>query len=183
MSRIGKQSIIIPSGVSVSVVNNILKITGPKGTLENKCPKDIKVEEKEGKIFITSNIKNEAAKPMYGTFRALIANAVKGVSEGWSKKLELVGTGYRAEVAGKDLRLTVGYSQPAIVSAPDNITFKVEKNVITVDGIDKEVVGQISAKIRSVRPPEPYKGKGILYLGEVIRRKAGKAAKAQGQAA
>ena len=108
----------------------------------------------------------------------LIANSIKGVTEGWKKQLELVGTGYRSEVQGNKLVLTVGYSHPVIIEAPEGITFKVEKSVINVDGIDKQVVGQISANIRASRPPEPYKGKGVKYVGEYIRRKAGKAAKA-----
>ena len=174
---------ILTSGVTVDVGKNSVKITGSKGILEYKIPTGLSVEIKDNQIFVTSSIENEDDKPIYGTFRSILSNAVKGVSYGWSKKMELVGTGYRAETNGKELTLTVGYSQPAKITAPEGITFKVEKNIITIDGISKEMVGQIAAKIRSVRPPEPYKGKGILYQGEVIRRKAGKAAKAQGAAA
>jgi large subunit ribosomal protein L6 len=120
---------------------------------------------------------------MHGTWRAIIANMAKGVSEGWSKQLELVGTGYRAEGSERDLTLTVGYSHPVEIKAPEGISFSIEKTLITVEGIDKELVGQVAAKIRNVRPPEPYKGKGIKYIDEVVRRKPGKAAKAQGAVA
>jgi large subunit ribosomal protein L6 len=116
---------------------------------------------------------------LFGTTRALINNDVKGVSEGWSKKLELVGTGFKAELLGSTLSLTVGYSHPVKIEAPEGITFKVEKTFVTVEGINREVVGQVSADIRGVRPPEPYKGKGIKYSDEIIRRKAGKAAAAK----
>ena len=183
MSKIGKQPIILPSGVSSVVEEKKIKISGPKGTLENKIPSGIAVENRENQIVLTKTGKDDYTRSIYGTFRAILANAVKGVSEGWVKSLELVGTGYRAEISGDQLSLTVGYSQPVKIKAPEGISFKVGKNIITVEGIDKETVGQTAAKIRAVRPPEPYKGKGILYQGEVIRRKAGKAAKAQGAAA
>ena len=127
--------------------------------------------------------KDLKTKAMHGTTRALIANMVKGVTEGWSKGLELVGTGFRAETSGKQLTLNVGFSHQVKIDAPEGITFRVEKSDITVEGQDKELVGLVADKIRSVRPPEPYKGKGIKYKDEVIRRKAGKAAKAQGAAA
>jgi len=183
MSRIGKLPIAVPNGVSVDIVQNSVKLTGPKGILEIKIPPKIKVKKNENQIFVEADIKNENLRPIYGTFRAILANAVSGVNIGWLKKLELIGTGYRAEVKGNDLFLTVGYSQPIKIQAPVGIAFKIEKNIITVEGLDKDLVGRISAQIRQVRPPEPYKGKGILYLGEVIRRKAGKAAKAPGAAA
>jgi large subunit ribosomal protein L6 len=181
MSRIGKLPILIPNGVSVAIEGNIIKLSGPKGTLERPIPVSLKVSVKDDLVYINTDVKSKAAKSLHGTFRAILANAAKGVSEGWLKQLELVGTGYRAELRGKDLALTVGFSHPIIVQAPEGIIFKIEKNVMTVEGIDKDLVGRIAAEIRQVKPPEPYKGKGILYLGETVRRKAGKAAKAQGQ--
>ena len=136
----------------------------------------------DGNLLISSKDKSKLGRALYGTIRSLVSNMVKGVSQGWSKTLELVGTGYRAEVSGDTLVLSVGYSHPVKIEAPKGITFKVMKNEVTVEGVDKELVGQISARIREVKPPEPYKGKGISYKGEKIRRKAGKAAKAVGVA-
>lgn len=178
MSKIGQQPILIPSGVTITLEGDVAKITGPKGTLSVTLGKELDVKVEEGKLSIGIKKDSKYARSIWGTTRMLIANSVKGVTEGWKKQLELVGTGYRSEVQGNKLVLTVGYSHPVIVEAPEGITFKVEKSVINVDGIDKQVVGQVSAVIRSSRPPEPYKGKGVKYVGEVIRRKAGKAAKA-----
>lgn len=183
MSRIGKLPIVLPTGVSVNVDQNRVKLQGPKGTLEIAIPEELKVDHDKGQLIIEKDRKKEGLKPIHGTFRALLANAAIGVSAGWTKQLELVGTGYRAEVKGSHLYLTVGFSHPVEIKAPVDITFKVEKNIITVEGLDRDLVGRISARIRQVRPPEPYKGKGILYLGEIIRRKAGKAAKTVGTAA
>lgn len=180
MSRIGKLPIKLPEGVSVKIENRRILIKGVKGELEKILPKEIDVEIKDSVINLTVKSKSKSVKALHGTYRALIFNMVKGVNEGWKKELEIVGTGYRALVEGRDLVLTVGYSHPVTIQAPEGISFKVEKMIITVEGIDKELVGLISAKIRAVRPPEPYKGKGIKYLNEEIRRKAGKAAKAQG---
>lgn len=180
MSKIGKLPVLLNSGVSAQVTGKIITITGPKGTLEIDIPRGIEIETSEDKIIVGVKNENIASRALHGTIRALLANMVKGVSEGWSKKLELIGTGYRAEVAGKDLVLTVGFSHPVKIPAPKDIDFKVEKNVVTVSGIDKSVVGEVAAKVRAVKPPEPYKGKGIKYVDEFIRRKAGKAAKAGG---
>jgi len=144
------------------------------------CAPGIVAEVKDGNILVACQKETKEALSTFGTTRAILANMVKGVNQGWSKKLELVGTGYRAETDGKLLTLTVGFSHPVKVQAPENIAFKVEKMVVTVEGINKETVGQIAADIRSVKPPEPYKGKGIKYVDEIIRRKAGKAAKAAG---
>jgi large subunit ribosomal protein L6 len=182
MSRIGKIPISLPEGVSFEKEGRTVKISGPKGVLGKKLPQGLEAEEKDGKIIILAKSKAKTTTANHGTYRALIYNMVKGVTEGWSKKLELVGTGYRAQLKGNDLELTVGFSHPVEVKAPDGIKFSVEKTVITVEGIDKELVGQIAAQIRAVRPPEPYKGKGIKYIDEVVRRKPGKAAKAQGAA-
>lgn len=179
MSKIGKLPVRLPEGTAAEIVGSTLKVTGPKGTLSMSLPGVVVAEI--GKDSIVLSLK-EGIKDFstYGTTRATVANMVHGVSEGWSKQLELVGTGYRAEVAGPTLTLTVGYSHPIKIEAPEGITFKVEKTIITIEGPDRELVGQVTANIRAIRPPEPYKGKGIKYKDEVIRRKAGKAAKAIG---
>jgi large subunit ribosomal protein L6 len=179
MSKIGKQPVLIPVGVQVEVNGHTVKVTGPKGTLEKHFPPEINVEVKEGKVLVTAKGSGKYIMSLHGTIRALINNDVKGVSEGWFKKLELVGTGFKAEVIGSAISLTVGYNHPVKIEAPEGITFKVEKTIITVEGTNREVVGQVAADIRGVRPPEPYKGKGIKYVDEVIRRKAGKAAAAK----
>lgn len=176
MSKIGKQPVLIPTGVTVEVNGHNVKVTGPKGTMERHFPAEISVEVKEGKVQVSTKGSGKYVMSIFGTIRALINNDVKGVSEGWSKKLELVGTGFKAEIAGSTLSLTVGYSHPVKIEAPKGITFKVEKGFVTVEGFDRELVGQVSADIRGVRPPEPYKGKGIKYSDEIVRRKAGKAA-------
>lgn len=176
MSKIGRLPIQITAGVEVIVEGRVVKVSGPKGTLTQKLPRGIEVTVKDGVVTVTTKGKSKSDASNHGTIRALINNNVHGVTTGWSKQLELVGTGFRAEVIGKTLSLTVGYSHPVKIEAPEGITFKVEKTFVTVEGTDREVVGQVSADIRGVRPPEPYKGKGIKYTDEVIRRKAGKAA-------
>ena len=176
MSKIGRLPITIPTGVTIEVTGKIVKITGPKGTMEEKLPRGIEVKVEGGVANVTVRGNGKSDMSNHGTLRALINNDVTGVTRGWSKQLELVGTGFRAEVRGKTLVLTVGFSHTVDIEAPEGITFKVEKTFVTVEGIDREVVGQVSADIRGVRPPEPYKGKGIKYTDEVIRRKAGKAA-------
>jgi large subunit ribosomal protein L6 len=178
MSKVGRLPISLPEGVSVAVENGLIKVSGPKGTLEKELSRGIEVRKKDNKIIVTA--KEKRSKAMHGTTRAIIANMVHGVSTGWSKTLELVGVGYRAQVDKNTLTLTVGYSHPVEIEAPEGISFQVEKTDVTIQGIDKELVGQVAAKIRAVKPPEPYKGKGIKYKDEVIRRKPGKAAKAQG---
>jgi large subunit ribosomal protein L6 len=179
MSKIGQLPITIPSGVTLEINGGTVNISGPKGKLEVNFKKDLlDVKIEEGNVVVSPKKESKIARSVWGTTRMLIANHIKGVTEGWKKQLELVGTGYRSEVQGNKLVLTVGYSHPVNIEAPEGITFKVEKSVINVDGIDKQVVGQVSANIRASRPPEPYKGKGVKYVGEVIRRKAGKAAKA-----
>lgn len=178
MSKIGKLPIQIPSGVTVTNNSGTVEVVGPKGKLSFVVDKNIKIDIKDNLITLFTDSELKTVKSMWGTTRKLISNMVVGVTEGWSKRLEIIGTGYRAEVQGKTLVLTVGYSHQIKIDAPVGITFKVEKNVIIVDGIDRGVVGQVSANIRATRPPEPYKGKGIKYIDEVIRRKAGKAAKA-----
>lgn len=169
---------MIPNGVTITLEGNMAKIIGPKGELRVNLSKDLDVKIDNNNLSIILKKDNKVTRSLWGTTRMLIANNVKGVTEGWKKQLELVGTGYRSEVQGNVLVLTVGYSHPIKIEAPEGITFKVEKSVISVEGSDKQVVGQVSANIRASRPPEPYKGKGVKYVGEVIRRKAGKAAKA-----
>ena len=183
MSRIGKLSIQIPEGVTVSLDGNTIKVIGTKGALVRKFSKDITIEKSENEIKLLEKRKTSRSSALYGTTRAILANMIIGVTTGWLKTLELVGTGYRADVSGDVLTLTVGFSHPIKVKAPPGISFKVEKTDVSVEGPDKEVVGQVAASLRAIRKPEPYKGKGIKYKDEVIRRKAGKAAKTVGAAA
>lgn len=178
MSKIGKLPVKIADGVKVSLNGSTLDVTGSKGNLKLNIPKGVDTKIEGDKIILSISKEDKQTKSNWGTSKKLIENMIKGVSDGWQKQLELVGTGYRAEVSGTDLILHVGYSHPIKILAPDNISFKIEKGIVTVDGIDRQVVGQISAEIRATRPPEPYKGKGVKYVGEIIRRKAGKAAKA-----
>lgn len=180
MSRIGKTPVELPEGASLEVSGGKVIVTGPKGTLTKELPREIGVEVKDSWVKVIPKADNKKTRALHGTLRALIANMIKGVTEGWIKVLELVGTGYRAELEGDTLVLSLGYSHPVKFNKPEGIEFKVEKTRVEVSGIDKELVGQIAADIRAARPPEPYKGKGIKYKDEVIRRKPGKAAKAQG---
>ena len=179
MSRIGKLPVEITDDVTASCVGKKVEVKGPRGSLVRTIPRELDVKIEGMQIIVNRKKDTKHAKSLHGTYRSLINSMVQGVSEGWSKELEIVGTGYRAQLEGKDLVLTVGYSHPVKIEAPDGIIYKVEKTKITVEGIDKHQVGQIAAKIRDVRPPEPYKGKGIMYLGEEARRKAGKAAKTE----
>ncbi len=183
MSRIGKQPIELPESVIFEVVDGTVKVKGPKGELSRKLPREVGVEVENKIASVFSKSKSKLARAMHGTYRALIANMVRGVVEGWTRTLELVGTGYRAEGTDKELTLNIGFSHPVKIQAPEGIIFKIEKTKITIEGIDKEAVGQIAAVIRKVRPPEPYKGIGIMYEGEDLRRKPGKAAKAVGSPA
>jgi large subunit ribosomal protein L6 len=180
MSRIGKLVVEIPQNVKVSFSGGEIKVVGPKGELTKKIPSQLEVKIKPDSILVSAKKDDITHRSLHGTYRALVFNMVKGVADGWTKELELVGTGYRVGLEGEDLSMSVGFSHPVKVKAPEGIVFKVEKTKITVEGIDKELVGQISAQIRSIRPPEPYKGKGIKYVDEVVRRKPGKAAKTQG---
>ena len=178
MSRIGKKPILIPEKVDVKISNGLVVVSGPKGELKRNVNSLIKIEIKDKEIVL--NIKNEddkLEKSLWGTERQLINNMIVGVNEGFSKKLEINGVGYRAATSGKSLTLSVGYSHPVEFKIPEGIDVSVEKNLITVSGIDKQQVGEISAQIRKIRKPEPYKGKGIKYIDEVVIRKAGKQAK------
>ena len=176
MSKIGKKPVSLPSGVTVEVSGGKILVKGPKGELERNIPRKISAEVSDGIVTISRKDDTKPSLSLHGTIRSLVANMVKGVSEGFEKSLELVGTGFRAEVSGLSIILTVGYSHPVKIEVPVGIALKVEKSIITVSGIDKEVVGQVAANIRAVRPPEPYKGKGIKYVEEIVRRKPGKAA-------
>ena len=178
MSRIGKHPVIVPAGVTVEIDGHTVKVTGPKGTLERTFTPSttLSLEDGQVKVDLIDGVADSNAQQ--GLTRTLINNMVVGVSEGFAKKLEMTGVGYRATLKGSDLELLLGYSNPVIYKAPENITFEVPDNThIIVKGISKEQVGQVAAEIRMKRPPEPYKGKGIHYEGEYIRRKLGKAAK------
>lgn len=176
MSRIGRMPIAIPAGVTVKVDGNVVSVKGPKGELSRSLPKDMIVEVAEGVVNIKRPSEIKEHKQLHGLTRTLVANMVTGVTQGFSRTLEIAGVGYRAAKAGTKLNLTLGYSHPVEVNPPEGITIEVPApNRIVVSGIDKESVGALAAKIRSFREPEPYKGKGIKYEGEVIRRKVGKA--------
>lgn len=178
MSRVGNAPILIPAGVTVEKTDNSVVVKGPKGELSMEVDPAITVIIEESQVIFKRKNEEKKNKALHGLTRALINNMVLGVTNGWSKNLELVGVGYRAQGSGNKLTLSVGYSHPIEISAPDQIQFEVSDNTkIKVSGIDKQLVGAIAAKIKSVRPPEPYKGKGIRYEGEYIRRKAGKAGK------
>lgn len=178
MSNIGKQPIVVDAGVTVIKDGKNITVTGTKGSLSWKVPTGIDLEIADGNVVVKKEHESHYLEKFYGLTRSLVSNMVTGVSKGFDKKLELSGVGYRARVDGRDLVLNLGFSHPVKISAPENISFQVEENVITVTGIDKQVVGDVASKIRKVRPPDPYKAKGIKYQGEKIRRKAGKAAKA-----
>ena len=180
MSRIGKKPIEILQGVEVKIEGNKVSIKGPKGELEKEFSPEMKIELKEGKVSVSPQAETKKTKALWGLTRALISNLILGVTHGFEKKLEIEGLGYRASTEEEELILQIGFTHPVKIKAPAGIKFLVEKNIVTVSGADKELVGQIAAKIRKVRPPEPYKGKGIRYSGEVIRRKAGKKAAAAG---
>lgn len=179
MSRVGKKPIEIPSNVTVTIdSDNTVTVKGPKGELSRQFHQDIKIEQEGNVITVSRPSDAKEHRALHGTTRALIANMVKGVSEGFSRSLELVGVGYRAQLQGKKLVLNVGYSHPVEFTPEPNIEFEVPANTkIIVKGIDKERVGAVAANIRAVRPPEPYKGKGIRYEGEYVRRKEGKTGK------
>ena len=178
MSRIGKRPVPLPSGVSASTEDQTLVVKGPKGALQLQMRDEIRYDISEDGISVVPANDTKAARAFWGMQRTLVQNLVTGVSEGFSKVLEIQGVGYRAVAKGKDIELAVGYSHPVPVPAPDGVTFTVESPTrVIVSGADKQLVGQVAADIRAHRPPDPYKGKGIRYEGEYVRRKAGKAAK------
>ncbi len=178
MSRIGKKPVIIIPGVEAKVNGNDIEIKGPKGALSIKIAPEMNVELKDKEIIISPKVEDLKSKALWGLMRSLVNNMVDGVVKGFEKRLEINGVGFKSAVEGKKLVLNVGYSHPIYIEAPEGIEFKVEKNIIIVSGINKELVGQIAATIRRVKPPEPYKGKGIKYIDEIIRKKLGKKAAA-----
>jgi large subunit ribosomal protein L6 len=182
MSRIGKKPILIPESVEVKIEGRKVAVKGPKGELRREFRPEIKIEKKEKEIVISPAKEGKKTRALWGLTRVLVANMIQGVVSGYQKKLEIQGVGYRTNLEGEDLVLELGFSHPVKIKKPEDVDFSLEKNIITVSGINKELVGQLAAKIRRVRPPEPYKGKGIRYLGEVVRKKAGKKAAAAGSA-
>lgn len=181
MSRVGLAPITIPAGVDVSIGTGKISVKGPKGQLERAFPEEISVEQTDGELRVSRSKDSREVKALHGLFRSLIANMVEGVTNGYEKKLEIHGVGYRVAKQGNDLEFSVGFSHTVKKAAPSGIEFDVPQPTrITVKGIDKELVGQVAAEIRAIKKPEPYKAKGIRYEGEHIRRKGGKAAKAGG---
>ena len=177
MSRIGRQPIELPAGVSVSISPGRVMVNGPLGELTQQVPARMQVEQQETTIVVTRPTERGDDRALHGLTRSLIANMVEGVTKGFEKKLQIQGVGYRAALRGTSLELNVGYSHPVVIEAPKGISFEVPTPTeVTVKGIDKQQVGEIAAQVRKVRPPEPYKGKGIRYEGEYVRRKVGKRA-------
>jgi large subunit ribosomal protein L6 len=182
MSRIGRLPITVPSGVDVTIDGRNVTVKGPKGTLSRSLHPDITVSREDGTLVVTRPTEQKTHKQLHGLTRTLVNNMVVGVTEGYRKGLEITGVGYRAALSGKKLQLNLGYSHQIEIDPPEGITFEVENPTrLAVVGIDKELVGQIAAKVRATRKPEPYKGKGVRYAGEYIRRKAGKAGKIGGK--
>ena len=176
MSRLGKQPVTIPSGVEATFADGVLTVKGPKGTLTQIMRDDVTVEVADGTVTLSPASDSIASRALWGTYASLLHSMVKGVTEGFEKKLEIEGVGYRAEAQGQKLTINVGFSHPVLMDVPEGLTCIVEKNVITITGIDKHAVGQFAANVRKVKKPEPYKGKGIRYQGEHIIRKQGKKA-------
>ena len=182
MSRIGRLPITVPSGVDVTIDGRTLTVKGPKGSLTRELHPDIAVSQEDGSIVVTRPTEQKNHKQLHGLTRTLVNNMVVGVTDGYRKSLEITGVGYRAAKVGEKLQLNLGYSHPIEIAPPTGISFEVENPThLAVLGIDKELVGQVAAQVRSTRKPEPYKGKGVRYAGEVIRRKAGKAGKIGGK--
>jgi large subunit ribosomal protein L6 len=177
VSRIGKQPIPLPTGVEVAIEPEVVRVSGPRGSLEERKPRDIAVEKNDGEVVVTRPTDRGEHRALHGLTRSLIANMVTGVTEGFSKRLEIQGVGYRAILKGRDIELQVGFSHPVPMPAPEGIEFEVPTPTqIVVKGNSKQAVGEIAARIRKVRPPEPYKGKGIRYADEYVARKVGKRA-------
>lgn len=174
MSRIGRKPITVPSGVNVDLKDNVATVKGPKGQLQRRLPPEMTVSIDDGTITVTRPSDERKHRALHGLTRTLINNMVEGVTNGFSKSLEIRGVGYKAEPTAKGARLVVGYSHPVNYEAPDGVKISVDGAIVKIEGIDKEKVGQVAAEIRKVRPPEPYKGKGIRYVGEQVRTKAGK---------
>jgi len=180
MSRIGKLPVALPQGVTITIKKNSVMVKGPKGELSRDFPPEIEIKQDDGQLVVNRSSDHRTHRAKHGLVRALLNNMVVGVSEGFKRELYIEGVGYRAGLQGKNLELNVGYSHPVVFEPPEGISFELDKSgrELAVVGIDKELVGEIAARIRRTRPPEPYKGKGIRYVGERIRRKAGKAGKA-----
>ena len=176
MSRIGKQPVAIPSGVEVKIAGEVINVKGPKGSISTPVEASLNYEVADGSVVITRKDESRVARAQHGLRRTLVANCIEGVSKGFSKTLEVNGVGYKVAVKGKNVELAVGFSHPVVMPLPEGIEAKAEGNKLTVSGIDKQLVGEFAATVRRVRPPEPYKGKGIKYDNEQIRRKAGKSA-------
>ena len=177
MSRIGRQPIPVPSGVELTIQPDLVKVKGPKGELQERVSRDMKIEQADDQVVITRPSDRRDHRALHGLTRSLVANMVQGVTDGFEKRLEIQGVGYRAALRGKDIELSVGYSHAVTIEAPAGVEFEVPQPTrITVRGPSKQVVGEIAARIRKVRPPEPYKGKGIRYEGEYVQRKVGKRA-------
>ncbi|MBU2037251.1 50S ribosomal protein L6 [Patescibacteria group bacterium] len=176
MSKIGKQPVLILEGVTVKIDGSLVLVKGPKGELRREMVREIKAEMKENEVIVSVAKQTKRSAALWGLTRMLIANMIEGVKNGFEKKLEIEGVGYKVALQGNNLVLNLGFSHPVEVKAVPGITFKVDKNIIIISGIDKEAVGQTAANIRKIKKPEPYKGKGIHYLGEIIKRKAGKKA-------
>ncbi|MEO6349405.1 MAG: 50S ribosomal protein L6 [Candidatus Limnocylindrales bacterium] len=182
MSRIGKLAIPVPSGVQIDIAGTHVTVTGPKGTLERDIAPELRIVHEDGTIRVERPNDDKRSRELHGLTRTLISNMVIGVTDGFRKGLEITGVGYRAQLVGRNLQLNLGYSHPVQIDAPEGISFEVETPVrLAVVGHDKELVGHVAARVRSTRKPEPYKGKGVRYAGEVIRRKAGKAGKIGGK--
>ena len=181
MSKIGKKPIDIPAGITVSADSNNVAVKGSKGELSVTVDSIIKVEVKDNKVVLSLKKETKKANALWGLSRSLIANMIYGIEKGYEKELELQGVGYKVAQKGNDLELNLGFSHPVNFKAPEGIEFKIEKNKITISGIDKQLVGQVTADIRSLKKPEPYKGKGIRYVGEQVRRKVGKKAAGAGE--
>ncbi|PWD50458.1 50S ribosomal protein L6 [Serinibacter arcticus] len=178
MSRIGKIPVVVPAAVDVSLAERVVTVKGPKGTLTHSIPAPIEVDHTEGTLVVTRPNDERASRSLHGLTRTLLANLIIGVTDGYEKKLEIVGTGYRVVAKGSALEFALGFSHPVTVTAPEGITFAVESPTkFSVAGIDKQQVGEVAANIRKIRKPEPYKGKGVRYAGEQVRRKVGKAGK------
>jgi large subunit ribosomal protein L6 len=176
MSRVGKKPIAIPEGVTVTCQGGEVHVKGPKGSLSQSIPEEISVAIEDGRVSFTRPDDRKETRSLHGLTRSLVANMVRGVSQPFVKELEIQGVGYRAEIAGKRLRVLVGFSHPVEIDVPQGLTVSVDRNVIVrIEGIDRHQVGQFAADVRAVRPPEPYKGKGIRYVNEHVRRKVGKA--------
>jgi large subunit ribosomal protein L6 len=174
MSRIGKKPVVVPAGVQVTLKDNHIKVKGPKGELGRLLPGRVAVKNEGGSLLVTRDSDDREARAQHGLARALVQNMVEGVTKGFERKLEINGVGYRAEVSGDKVTLALGYSHPIVFQLPKGIAAKVEKNLITLAGADRELLGEAAAKLRSFRPPEPYKGKGVKYMEEFIKRKVGK---------